>query len=99
LQANQPEQSEVSRYRLMVMDQDGSDTQLLFPRDGETGLEPQMICWSPSPINDMGLYAIAVIYQGNLYLIDVPEKAGDEGQLRQITGDGLVSRVVWSNIQ
>jgi len=58
-----------------------------------------MICWSPSPINDMGLYAIAVIYQGNLYLIDVPEKAGDEGQLRQITGDGLVSRVVWSNIQ
>lgn len=97
LQANQPEQSQVSRYRMMVMDQDGSDTQLLFPREGEAGLEPQVICWSPSPMSDTGVYAIAVVYQGNLYLIDVPEKVGDEGQIRQITGDGLVSRVVWSN--
>jgi len=76
LQANQPEQSAVSRYRLMVMDQDGSDTQLLFPREGEAGLEPQVVCWSPSPMSDTGLYAIAVVYQGNLYLIDVPEKTG-----------------------
>lgn len=97
LQANQPEQSAVSRYRLMVMDQDGSDTQLLFPREGEAGLESQVICWSPSPMSGTGLYAIAVVYQGNLFIIDVPEKVGDEGQIRQITGDGLVSRVVWSN--
>ncbi|RCK76226.1 MAG: Cell wall-binding protein [Anaerolineae bacterium] len=97
LQANQPDQSEVSRYRLMVIDQDGSDTQYLFPREGETGLEPQVISWSPSPMSDTGFYAIAVIYQGNLYLIDVPEKAGEAGQIRQITGDGLVSRVAWSN--
>lgn len=96
LQAIQPEQSDVSRYRLMVMDQDGSDTLALFPSEGEGGLEPQVICWSPAPLSDSGLYAVAVIHQGNLYLIDVPEQGRAMGQIRQITGDGLVSRVVWS---
>lgn len=96
LQAIQPEQSDVSRYRLMVMDQDGSDTRALFPNEGGAGLEPQMICWSPAPMSDTGLYAIAVIHQGNLYLVDVPQQGGAEGQIRQISGDGLVSRVVWS---
>jgi hypothetical protein len=96
LQAKQPEQSEVSRYQLMVMDQDGSDTQVLFPQEGEAGLEPQIVCWSPAPMSDTGLYAIAVIYQGNLYLVDVPQQAGEQSKVRQISGDGLVSRVVWS---
>ncbi|MCX8062253.1 MAG: hypothetical protein N3D16_06695 [Anaerolineales bacterium] len=99
LQAIFPEQSDVSRYRLMVMDQDGSDTLTLFPSEGESGLEPQVICWSPAPMSDSGLYAVAVIHQGNLYLVDVPEQGGVNGQVRQITGDGLVSRVVWSLAQ
>jgi hypothetical protein len=37
-----------------------------------------------------GNYAIAVLYQGNLYLVNV-----NSGQALQVTGDGLTSRVVW----
>lgn len=97
LQAIHPQQSEVSRYRLMIMDQDGSDVRALFPDKGEaTGLEPQWINWSPELMNDTGNLAIAVIYEGNLYLVDVPVSGGESGQIRQITADGLVSRVVWS---
>ncbi len=96
LQAILPEQSDVSRYRLMVMDQDGSNTKIIFPDEGESGLEPQVMSWSPERMSDTGLYAIAVIYQGNLYLIDVPESGSEDPTIRQITGDGLVSRVVWS---
>ncbi|MCS6907741.1 MAG: G5 domain-containing protein [Anaerolineales bacterium] len=96
LQAILPEQSDVSRYRLMVIDQDGSNRLAVFPAEAESGLEPQIVSWSPSPMEDTGLYALAVIYQGNLYLVDVPEGETEEGRVRQITGDGLVSRVAWS---
>ncbi|GAB4469095.1 MAG: hypothetical protein Kow0088_00780 [Anaerolineales bacterium] len=97
LQAVQPEQSDVSPYQLMVMDQDGSDARVLFPVEGDVGgLEPQRIAWSPGPLQDTGEYAIAVIYEGNLYLVDVSETGDENGEVRQITGDGLVSRVVWS---
>jgi hypothetical protein len=50
------EQSETSRYRLMVMDRDG--------------IEPQTPSWSPEPLEGQTGNFIAVTYQGNLWLID-----------------------------
>lgn len=89
LQAVFPIQSESSRYHLVVMDRDGSNRQKLFPSEGELGLEPQRVVWSPGPMTDEGYYAIAVIYQGNLWLLDLADGR------QQITGDGLTNRVSW----
>jgi Tol biopolymer transport system component len=91
LQSLNPGQSETSRYRLVVMDRDGSNQQALFPQEGEPGLEPQQPAWSPTSLPDKGRHWIAVSYEGNLWLVDA--QGLEEPQ--QITGDGLVSRYDW----
>jgi len=89
LQAVFPDQSESSTYRLVVMDQDGSNKETVFPAPGLVGLDPQEIIWSPAPLGDTGLF-IALTYQGNLWLID------EHGQhTHQLTGDGLTTRIDW----
>lgn len=95
LQAIHPDQSESSRYRLAVMDRDGSNQQVLFPEMDSKGIEPQRHwgAWSPAPLPETGNYAIAIIYQGNLWIIDVVS-----GDATQITGDGLTTRVIWKEI-
>ena len=93
LQAIFEAQSESSGYRLVVMDRDGSNRKVLFPEEGMPGLEPQQFTWSPQPLEGWGSRmdgAIAVIYQGNLWLVN----AGS-GEAMQITGDGLTSRISW----
>ena len=89
LEAIFPAQSETSRYRLVVMDRDGSNRQRLFPGQGLTGLDPQTPVWSPEAITGEGDF-LAVLYQGNLWLVDI-----GSGQTQQITGDGLTSRIDW----
>lgn len=84
LQALAPLESADSRYRLMVMDRDGSNARALFPAPGEVGLAPQRIGWSP----DAG--RIAVLYRGDLWLVDV---AGGVGQ--PVTGDGQTLALDW----
>jgi hypothetical protein len=91
LQAIFPNQSESSRYRLVVMDRDGSNRREIFPRADQPGLDPQQAVWSPAAMPDSQVHALAVLYQGNLWLVD----AGGEFLQRQITGDGLVSRIDW----
>ncbi|MEZ0395885.1 MAG: G5 domain-containing protein [Anaerolineales bacterium] len=88
LEAIFPDQSESSRYRLVVMDRDGSDRQTLFPGEGLPGIEPQTPVWAPQE-NENGDF-IAILYQGNLWLID-----SRSGQAQQVTGDGLISRIDW----
>jgi hypothetical protein len=93
MQAIFPTQSDSSRYRLMVMDRDGSNQRELFPgQERSGGLEPQINwgAWSPAAMPDSGNFAIAFIYQGNLWVVDTVT-----GQAQQITGDGLTNRVVW----
>lgn len=92
LQAIFPTQSETSRYRLAVMDRDGSNRQVLFPEDSAPGLAPQREwgAWSPSPLPETGHFSLAVIYQGNLWLVDT-----HTGAAVQITSDGLTARVIW----
>lgn len=89
LQALFPQQSETSRYRLMLMDRDGSNKRALFPPPGEVGLALQEVRWSPGPVDDEE-WAIAFVYQGNLFLVLVPS-----GELFQLTGDGLVTALDW----
>ncbi|NPA31638.1 MAG: DUF348 domain-containing protein [Chloroflexi bacterium] len=90
LQAITPHQSELSRYRLMVMDRDGSDARALFPGDEGIGLEPQRVHWSPQPMPDSGHWALAVLYEGDLYLVDAVT-----GEAQPLTGDGQVVAVDW----
>lgn len=90
LQAIFPTQSETSRYRLMVMDRDGSNKRTIFPPEGMPGMEPQQVIWSPQPLPGGKSFSIAVLYQGNIWMVDV-----DSGQARQLTGEGVVSKIAW----
>jgi hypothetical protein len=89
LQSIFPNQSDTSRYRLVVMDRDGSNKQTLFPEEGATGLNPQNYAWSP--VTDVQSSPdLAVVYQGNLWMVS-PE----DQKLYQVTGDGLTEQVDW----
>ena len=90
LQAIFPSQSETSRYRVVVMDRDGSNRRTLFPANDAPGLEPQALVWAPDVIEGQSGDFIALIYQGNLWLLD-----SGSGQAYQVTGDGLVTRIDW----
>jgi hypothetical protein len=76
--------SQTSGYDLYVMDRDGSDRRLLFPPEGEIGLDYPEMAWGP------GEDQLIVVYQGNLYLIS----AGD-GEVRQLSDEGGVVAVRW----
>jgi len=90
LEAMFPSQSEVSRYRLNVMDRDGSNRRVLFPPDGSQGLEPQKVCWSPNSEETNNNQMIALLYQNNIWLVDTATDLS-----YQITGDGLTVKIDW----
>jgi streptogramin lyase len=54
------------------------------------GMEPQQVIWSPQPLPGGKSFSIAVLYQGNIWMVDV-----DSGQARQLTGEGVVSKIAW----
>ncbi len=89
LEAIFPEQSENSRYRLVVMQPDGSNRKVIFPTEGGAGLDPQKVVWSPAQ-NDTTQSFLGFIYQGNVWLI-----SSEDWQPRQVTGDGLITRIDW----
>jgi hypothetical protein len=84
------EQSETSRYRLMVMDRDGSNNRALFPPSDANGIEPQTPAWAPDSLEGEAGGFIAIIHQRNLWLVD-----SGSGQAYQVTGDGLISSIDW----
>ncbi len=88
LQADYPDKSKTSRYRLVLADPDGSNRQTLFPEEGKPGLDPQRVAWSPAP--EGGAPLLAVVYEGNLWLV-----TPDGGQPQQITGDGSIGKIDW----
>jgi hypothetical protein len=85
LQAVSPMESADSRYRLIVMDRDGSNQRTLFPPQGELGLEPQVVAWSPDSAR------LALLYRGNVWVVDVKS-----GVAQPVTGDGQGVRVDWA---
>ena len=88
LQSIFPEQSETSRYRLCVMDQDGSNKKLLFPQEGSTGIDPQQVVWGTGSRSAQRY--IGLIYQGNLWIVSVETE-----EANQITGDGSIIKIDW----
>ncbi len=89
LEAIFPENSESSRYRLLISDRDGSNSQIIFPPDDMQGLEPQKIY--SSPCLDDQICQLGFIYQGNLWIINLNNQFSNH----QITGDGLITRIEW----
>jgi hypothetical protein len=89
LQAFSPLESESSSYRLMVMDRDGSNLRSLFPEAGQPGIAQDELAppvWSP----DGG--RLAMVYRGDLWIIDVATGAG-----QPLTGDGLTTALDWKD--
>jgi resuscitation-promoting factor RpfB len=89
LEAIYPAQSDTSRYRLVIMDRDGSNRRVVFPDDQLPGLEAQRPIWAPI-ISGASGGLVAIVYEGNLWLIDV-----STGQAQQVTGDGLINNIDW----
>lgn len=89
LEAIFPDQSESSRYRLVVMQPDGSNRKVIFPPEGGTGLDPQKVVWSPVVSSTVQSF-VGFIYQGNVWFIST-----EDWQPRQVTGDGLITRIDW----
>jgi hypothetical protein len=89
-QAREPLNSPGTQYDLWIADRDGSNARVVFPgldRPGFRSPDPEDgIAWSPTARQ------IAVIYQGNLWIIEVKT-----GQSYQITSDGQASRPRWSH--
>lgn len=86
--ARDPLNSPGAQYDLWVADADGSNARLLFPGPSRAGLRPDPedgIAWGPTGRQ------IAVIYQNNLWIVDV-----QTGEGTQITSDGQSSRPRWS---
>jgi len=84
-----PENSESSRYRLLISDRDGSNSQVIFPLGDMQGLEPQKI--NSSPCTDEQICQLGFIYQGNFWIVNL----NDQFSTHQITGDGLITRIEW----
>lgn len=85
LEAIEPLDSIASRYRLVLVDRDGSNRRVLLPSENEPGLKPQLFSWSPDG------QQIALIVDGNLFLVDVIT-----GFTQQLTGDSLSSSPRWT---
>ena len=89
LKAIFPESSNSSRYRLMISDRDGSNSQAIFPLEDMQGLEPQEI--HSSPCLEGQICQVGFIYQGNLWILNL----NNQYPTHQITGDGLITRIEW----
>nr|MBN1228981.1 G5 domain-containing protein [Anaerolineae bacterium] len=88
LQANDPLDSVFSWYRMVVVDADGSNGQIVYPYLDKPGLQPQTLCWSPDG-NHVAL--IDPGPTGNLFIVDVIT-----GLAQRITSDGLSSSPRWA---
>lgn len=87
LQALTPLKSELSAYRLMVMDRDGSNLRPIFPDEGDPGIGQDELsppAWSPSGVR------LALEYRGDLWVVDVASGSG-----QPLTGDGLTIAFDW----
>jgi resuscitation-promoting factor RpfB len=85
LRAREPFNSITGEYDLVVADRDGSNARVVFPDEGQAGLDAQEFVWSPDGRQ------IAFIYLGNLWIIDV-----ETAIAHQLTLDGGASSPHWT---
>lgn len=90
LQALLPQQSDLSGYQMVLMDRDGSNRRVVFPAAGAPGLQPQRPIWSPAAPSFVEGDFVAVVYEGNLWMIDAAT-----GEAIQVTNDGLIQAIDW----
>ncbi len=90
LNALSPRQSRDSLYQLMVMDRDGSNLKRVFPVEAGQGFSPNDFFWLPWYAVDEFPYYVAIINQGDLWLVDV-----DNGNAVLLTEGGLVTAIDW----
>lgn len=92
LKARDPFNTINGEYDLVVADRDGSNERVLFPGTSRPGLTAQEsifqdreFTWSPDG------HQIAIIYQGNLWIVDA-----ESGISHQLTLDGRASNPIWA---
>ncbi len=92
LKARDPFNTINGEYDLVIADRDGSNERVLFPGNDKQGLVAQEsifqdreFTWSPDG------HQIAIIYQGNLWVIDA-----ESGISHQLTLDGRASNPIWA---
>ncbi len=92
LRAREPYNSINGEYDLVVADRDGSNARVIFPPTGQPGIQSQItgltahdFAWSPDARQ------IAVIYQGNVWIVDVETQVA-----HQMTFDGQSKFPIWS---
>ena len=92
LQAIIPNESDISRYRVSIIDRDGSNWEEVFPSKDMPGMEPtgHWGAWSPDALDSTGNFGLAVLYKGDIWIIDPFTK-----ESHQITGDGRITRIDW----
>jgi Tol biopolymer transport system component len=90
--ARQPLNSVGSEYDLYVADQDGSNARRLFPDANRAGITPPNNAISPQYVWSPDGKQLVVVYQGNLWLVDV-----ETGAALQLTLDGNASYPVWGS--
>jgi len=92
LQAVFPRQSDSSKYRVRVMDRDGSNQRTVFPAQEAPGLEPNRHwgVWAPGSVEKGSQHLLAVLYEGNIHVVNP-----DTGESWPVTGDGRVQRMDW----
>jgi resuscitation-promoting factor RpfB len=73
-----------AQYDLYVADMDGSNARRIFPPENQSGILSREYTWSADGRQ------LAVIYQDNLWLVDVAS-----GTSKQVTLDNSVSHPVW----
>jgi resuscitation-promoting factor RpfB len=91
-QARDPFNTINGEYDLIVADRDGSNARIIFPGEGQAGIAGQQsifhsyeFAWSPDGRQ------IALIYQGNLWIVEVAT-----GVTHQLTVDGAASSPIWT---
>ncbi len=86
LKSRDPFNSINGEYDLYVADRDGSNARRLFPaNERDTGITAREFVWGPEGRR------IALVYQGNLWMIDVETEA-----VHQLTLDGGASVPYWT---
>ena len=87
MQADEPLDSATGRYRLMLIDRDGSNARVIYPPVDEPGIAARDVgfFWSPDGRQ------IVLVREGNLIVVDVVT-----GLAQQVTGDGFSSQPRWS---
>lgn len=85
-EADSPTNSWESRYKLYLVDRDGSNKRQIFPGEGEAGIaRPVTYRWSPDGTH------LVLLYLGDLYTIEL-----ETAQVQRLTGDGQVTHVDWT---